>query len=47
MLRGGAVDHPKYNGRKVFSTGINLTHLYHGKIPFLWYIRATWASSTR
>ena len=39
VLRGGVVDHPKYKGRKVFSAGINLTHLYRGKIPFLWYIR--------
>jgi thioesterase DpgC len=39
VLRGDVVDHPKYRGRKVFSSGINLTHLYRGKIPFLWYIR--------
>ena len=39
VLRGDFVDHPKYLGRKVFSAGINLTHLYRGKIPFLWYIR--------
>ena len=39
VLRGDVVDHPKYNGRKIFSAGINLTHLYRGKIPFLWYIR--------
>ena len=39
VLRGGMVDHPKYKGRKIFSAGINLTHLYRGKIPFLWYIR--------
>ena len=39
VLRGGVVDHPKYAGRKIFSAGINLTHLYQGKIPFLWYIR--------
>ena len=39
VLRGGVVDHPKYKGRKIFSAGINLTHLYHGKIPYLWYIR--------
>ncbi len=38
VLRGGPVDHPKYQGRKVFCSGINLTHLYRGKIPFLWYI---------
>jgi thioesterase DpgC len=39
VLRGGAVDHPKYKDRKIFSAGINLTHLYCGKIPYLWYIR--------
>ena len=39
VLRGGVVDHPKYAGRKIFSAGINLTHLYRGKIPYLWYIR--------
>ncbi len=39
VLRGGVVDHPKYAGRKIFSAGINLTHLYQGKIPYLWYIR--------
>ena len=39
VLRGDVVDHPKYDGRKIFSAGINLTHLYRGKIPYLWYIR--------
>ena len=39
VLRGDFVDHPNYRGRKIFSSGINLTHLYRGKIPFLWYIR--------
>ena len=39
VLRGDIVDHPKYRGRKIFSAGINLTHLYRGKIPYLWYIR--------
>jgi thioesterase DpgC len=38
VLRGAQVTHPKYAGRHVFGTGINLTHLYHGKIPFLWYL---------
>jgi thioesterase DpgC len=37
VLRGGAIDHPKYAGRRIFSAGINLTHLYRGKIPFLFY----------
>jgi thioesterase DpgC len=36
VLRGGAVDNPKY--RRVFSSGINLTLLYQGKIPFQFYI---------
>ena len=39
VLRGDAIDHPKYRGRRVFCSGINLTHLYRGKIPYLWYIR--------
>jgi thioesterase DpgC len=38
VLRGGVVSHPKYAGRNVFCSGINLTHIYMGKIPFLWYI---------
>jgi enoyl-CoA hydratase/carnithine racemase len=37
-LRGDTVEHPKYAGKRVFSTGINLTHIYHGKISYLWYI---------
>jgi thioesterase DpgC len=39
VLRGGEIDHPKYQGRRVFGSGINLTHLYRGQIPFLWYIK--------
>ena len=38
VLRGGVVEHPKYKDRRVFGSGINLTHLYHGRIPFLWYL---------
>lgn len=38
VLRGDVVEHRKYRGRRVFSAGINLTHLYHGKIPYIWYI---------
>ena len=37
VLRGGAVDNPKYSGRRVFCSGINLTHLYQGKIAFMFY----------
>ena len=38
VLRGAAVTHPKYAGRRLFGAGINLTHLYQGKIRFLWYL---------
>lgn len=38
VLRGGPVEHPKYAGRRLFGAGINLTHLYQGKIRYLWYI---------
>lgn len=39
VMRGAAVEHPKYQGRRVFGAGINLTHLYHGRIPFVWYLK--------
>jgi thioesterase DpgC len=39
VLRGAVVEHPKYRGRRVFGAGINLTHLYHGRIPFIWYLQ--------
>ncbi len=38
VLRGDIVDQAKYRGKRVFCAGINLTHLYHGKIPFIWYV---------
>src|SRR5258706_625039 len=38
VLRGGAVGHPKYAVRPRFGAGIQLTHLYHGKIRYLWYL---------
>ena len=39
ILRGDVVEHTKYRGQRLFSAGINLTHLYQGKIAYLWYIR--------
>ena len=39
VLRGAQVEHPKYRGRRIFGAGINLTHLYHGRIPFIWYLQ--------
>jgi thioesterase DpgC len=38
VFRGGVVDHPRYAGRRIFGAGINLTHLYKGRIDFLFYI---------
>ncbi len=39
VLRGGPVTHPKYAGRRLFGAGINLTHLYRGQIPFVWFLQ--------
>lgn len=39
VLRGGPVEHPKYAGRRILGSGINLTHLYRGTIPYLWYLQ--------
>jgi (3,5-dihydroxyphenyl)acetyl-CoA 1,2-dioxygenase len=39
VLRGDTTEHAKYHGRRVFSAGINLTHLYHGKIGYVWYLK--------
>ena len=38
VLRGGPIDHPKYAGRRIFNSGINLTHLYYGQIAFADFI---------
>jgi (3,5-dihydroxyphenyl)acetyl-CoA 1,2-dioxygenase len=38
VIRGGMIEHPRYPGRRVFGSGINLTRLYHGRIDFLFYL---------
>jgi thioesterase DpgC len=38
VLRGDTVTHSKHAGHRVFGAGINLTHLYQGKIRYLWYL---------
>jgi thioesterase DpgC len=38
VIRGDAVTHRKYAGKHLFGAGINLTHLYQGKIRLLWYL---------
>ena len=39
VLRGARMQSGKYQGRRVYCTGINLTHLYHGKVSYLWYLK--------
>ncbi|TSA17343.1 MAG: enoyl-CoA hydratase/isomerase family protein [Betaproteobacteria bacterium] len=38
VVRGAPVAHPKYQGRRIFSAGINLTRIYAGKQSFLFYL---------
>jgi thioesterase DpgC len=38
VLRGDTVTHTKHAGKRLFGAGINLTHLYQGKIRLLWYL---------
>ena len=38
VMRGGIVDHPRYAGQRIFGAGLNLTRLYRGQIPFLFYL---------
>src|SRR5205807_1581125 len=38
VMRGAPITEGKYAGQGVFCTGINLTHLYNGKVPYLWYL---------
>ncbi len=39
VLRGDYVQGGKYDGVRMLGSGINLTHLYYGKIPFIWYLQ--------
>ncbi|MFB7271983.1 (3,5-dihydroxyphenyl)acetyl-CoA 1,2-dioxygenase DpgC [Streptomyces sp. NPDC056244] len=38
VLRGGPVPHPRYQGRRIFSAGINLAELHHGRISFTGFL---------
>ncbi len=38
VLRGDVMQHKKYEGKRVFCSGVNLTKLYHGQLPFLFYV---------
>ncbi len=35
VLRGAPMTHPKHAGRRIFGSGINLTHLYQGRISLV------------
>jgi enoyl-CoA hydratase/carnithine racemase len=38
VVRGAAVSHPRYAGRRIFGAGLNLTHLYHGRLDFMFFV---------
>ncbi len=38
VMRGGVVEHPRYEGSRIFGSGLNLTRLYLGQLPFLFFI---------
>jgi len=38
VIRGAVVTHPRYAGRRVFGAGLNLTHLYHGRLDYLFFV---------
>src|SRR3954454_15654537 len=37
VLRGGIVGHRRYAGRRIFGAGLNLTHLYRGRLSYLFF----------
>lgn len=38
VLRGGVVEHPRYGGRRVFSSGLDLSELYAGELSYLFFV---------
>ena len=38
VIRGAVVSHPRYAGRRIFGAGLNLTHLYLGRLDFLFFV---------
>jgi len=38
VMRGSIVDHPKYKGKRIFCSGINLTRIYQGKQSFVSFL---------
>jgi enoyl-CoA hydratase/carnithine racemase len=38
VIRGAVVSHPRYAGERVFGAGLNLTHLYQGRLDFMFFV---------
>ena len=38
VIRGAVVEHPRYAGSRIFGAGLNLTRLYLGQLPFMFFI---------
>ena len=38
VMRGGVIEHPRYEGSRIFGSGLNLTRLYLGQLPFIFFI---------
>jgi len=38
ILRGGKIQGGKHDGKHFFCAGINLTHIYYGRLSYLWYL---------
>jgi thioesterase DpgC len=38
VIRGVAVDHPRYAGQRIFGAGLNLTRLYRGQLDFMFFL---------
>ncbi len=38
VIRGGVIENGKHKGTRVFCTGINLTHIYYGRLSYLWFL---------
>lgn len=38
VFRGAVVNHPRYAGTRIFGAGLNLTHLYHGRLDFMFFV---------
>lgn len=47
VLRGSVVDHPKYAGRRIFCSGINLTRIYQGKQSYLSFLYRNFAMQNK